>query len=66
MGVKSNIPSLQGNLTSKLYLEWECGMELVFNCYNYTEVQKAKLAMVEFSNYAITWWDQLYQQKKDG
>ena len=34
-------------------------MELVFDCHNYSEAKKVNLVVVEFSNYAITWWDQL-------
>ena len=34
-------------------------MEFVFNCHNYPEKKKLKLVVIEFSNYAITWWDQL-------
>ena len=34
-------------------------MEFVFDCHNYSETKKVKLAMIEFSKYAITWWDQL-------
>ena len=33
--------------------------EFVFDCHNYSETKKVKLAMIEFSEYAITWWDQL-------
>jgi hypothetical protein len=34
-------------------------MEFVFDCHNYSETKKVKLAMIEFSEYAIAWWDQL-------
>lgn len=34
-------------------------MKFVFDCYNYSEAKKVKLAVIEFSDYAITWWDQL-------
>lgn len=32
-------------------------MENLFNVRNYKESAKAKLAVVEFSNYALHWWD---------
>jgi hypothetical protein len=32
-------------------------MEFVFVCHNYSETKKVKLAVIEFSKYAITWWD---------
>ena len=58
-GVQLKIPSFQGKSNPETYLEWEHRMELVFNYHNYIEVQKVKLDVVEFSDYAITWWDQL-------
>ncbi|KAH9649251.1 hypothetical protein KPL70_025912 [Citrus sinensis] len=41
------------------YLEWEKKMEFIFDCHNYSEAKKVKLAVIEFSKYVITWWDQL-------
>jgi hypothetical protein len=54
-GIKMKIPSFQGRSD----LEWEKKMEFVFDCYNYSETKKVKLAVIEFSEYAVTWWDQL-------
>ena len=34
-------------------------MEMVFYCHNYFENKKVKLLVIEFSDYAIVWWDQL-------
>ena len=34
-------------------------MELVFDYHNYFEFKKVKLVAIEFSDYAIVWWDQL-------
>jgi hypothetical protein len=53
------IPSFQGRSDPEAYLEWEKKMEFVFDCHNYLETKKVKLAVIEFSEYAITWWDQL-------
>ena len=58
-GIKMKIPSFQGRSDPEAYLEWEKKMEFVFDCYNYSEIKKVKLAVIEFSDYAITWWDQL-------
>ena len=30
-------------------------MELVFDCHNYSKLNKVKLATIEFTNYAIMW-----------
>jgi hypothetical protein len=53
------IPSFQGRSDPEAYLEWGKKMKFVFDCYNYSETKKVKLAVIEFSEYAITWWDQL-------
>jgi hypothetical protein len=31
----------------------------VFDCHNYFEEKKVMLAVIEFTDYAIIWWDQL-------
>ena len=38
-------------------------MELVFECRNYSEEKKVKLVFIEFTNYAIIWWDQLMMNR---
>jgi hypothetical protein len=58
-GIKMKIPFFQGRSDPEAYLEWEKKMEFVFDCYNYLETKKVKLAVIEFFEYAITWWDQL-------
>ena len=61
--MKMRIPSFQGKIDPEAYLEWEKKVELVFDCYNYSEMKKVKLDAIEFSNYAIIWWDQLVMDK---
>ena len=48
-----------------MYLEWERKVELIFKCHNYSEEKKVKLAAVEFSDYAIVWWDQFCKENVD-
>jgi hypothetical protein len=57
--IKLTIPPFQGKNDPDVYLEWEKKVELVFDCHNYSEEKKVKLAAVEFTDYAIIWWDQL-------
>lgn len=57
-GVKLKIPAFQGKSDPEAYLEWEGKIEMVFDCHSYTEEQKVKLATVEFTDYALVWWDQ--------
>ncbi|KAH9649369.1 hypothetical protein KPL70_025952 [Citrus sinensis] len=63
-GIKMKIPSFQGKSDPEAYLEWEKKMEFIFDCHNYSEAKKVKLVVIEFSNYAITWWDQLVISRK--
>ena len=39
-------------------------MEWIFDCHNYSEFKKVKLAAIEFSDYAIVWWDQLVVNRR--
>ena len=58
------IPSFQEKNNSKVYLEWEKKVELIFECHNYSEEKKVKLIIIEVIEYAIIWWDQLVMNRK--
>ena len=58
------IPSFQEKNNSKVYLEWEKKVELIFECHNYFEEKKVKLIVIEVIEYAIIWWDQLVMNRK--
>ncbi|KAL2491245.1 Retrotrans gag domain-containing protein [Abeliophyllum distichum] len=62
--IKIKIPSFQGKNNHDAYLEWEMRMELIFDCHNYSEEKKVKLAVIEFTEYAIMWWDQLVTSRR--
>ncbi|XP_074565168.1 uncharacterized protein LOC141821722 [Curcuma longa] len=62
--IKMKIPSFQGKSDPDVYLEWEKKVELVFDCHNYSEEKKVKLAAVEFIDYAIIWWDQIILSRR--
>ncbi|PKI54082.1 hypothetical protein CRG98_025525 [Punica granatum] len=57
--IKMRIPLFQAKSDPEAYLEWEKNVEFVFDCYSYSELKKVKLVAIEFSDYAIVWWDQL-------
>ncbi|KAL4296878.1 hypothetical protein GQ457_12G012340 [Hibiscus cannabinus] len=57
--IKIAIPSFQGRTDPDAYLAWESKVEHVFECYNYSEQKKVRLAVMEFIDYALLWWDQL-------
>ncbi|KAI4320605.1 hypothetical protein MLD38_034066 [Melastoma candidum] len=62
--IKLTIPPFQGKNDPDKYIEWERKVELVFDCHNYSEEKKVKLAAVAFTDYAIVWWDQLMVTKR--
>ncbi|KAA3466167.1 mutant gag-pol polyprotein [Gossypium australe] len=62
--IKMTIPLFQGKNNPEAYLEWEKKIELVFECHNYSESKRVKLAAIEFSDYAIVWWDQLVMSRR--
>ncbi|KAG2679813.1 hypothetical protein I3760_11G068500 [Carya illinoinensis] len=62
--IKMTIPSFQGRTDPEVYLEWEKKIDLVFDCHNYSEEKKVKLAVIEFTDYAIIWWDQLVTTRR--
>ncbi|XP_030930820.1 uncharacterized protein LOC115956645 [Quercus lobata] len=61
--IKMKIPSFQGKNDPEVYLEWEKKVEFIFECHNYSEEKKVKLAVIEFTNYALIWWDQLVMNR---
>ena len=62
--IKMKIPTFQGKNDPEAYLEWEKKVELIFECHNYSEEKKVKLAVIEFTDYAIIWWDQLVMNRR--
>ena len=36
----------------------------MFDCHEYSELKKVKLAAIEFTDYAIVWWDQLVVSRR--
>ena len=62
--IKMKIPPFQGRNDPEAYLGREKKIELIFDCHNYSEEKKVKLAIVEFQDYALVWWDQLVTSKR--
>ena len=61
--IKMKIPPFQMINDPDMYLEWERKVDLTFECLNYSEDKKVKLASVEFYDYVIVWWDQFCKEK---
>jgi len=62
-GIRLNIPTFKGKSDPEAYLNWEIKIEHVFSCNEYSEEQKMKLTTVEFSFYALIWWNK-YQRER--
>ncbi|XP_073063956.1 uncharacterized protein [Primulina eburnea] len=62
--IKMKIPSFHGKSDPEAYLEWEKRVEFVFDCHHYSEQKKVRLAVVEFVDYALIWWDQLVTTRR--
>src|SRR5262249_41922635 len=62
--IKMQIPPFKGRNDAETYLEWERKVDLIFECHNFTEEKKVKLAAVEFTDYALIWWDQLVTSRR--
>jgi len=56
-GVKLNVHPFKGRSDPDAYLDWEMKIDHVFSCNDYTEEQKLKLAIAEFSDYGLVWWN---------
>jgi hypothetical protein len=62
--IKMKIPSFQGRTDLEVYLEWEKKIDLMFDYHHYSKEKKVKLAVIEFTDYGIIWWDQLVTNRR--
>ncbi|KAL9260332.1 hypothetical protein AKJ16_DCAP04304 [Drosera capensis] len=62
--VKLKIPSFSGKSDPEAYIEWERKVDFVFDCNEYSDERKLKLVVVEFTDYAIVWWDKLVTSRR--
>lgn len=62
--INMSIPPFKEMSDPKAYPEREKNVELIFECHNYSEEKKVKIAVLEFVDYAITWWDQVVTSRR--
>ena len=62
--IRVSIPTFQGKNDPEAYFDWEKKVELIFDCHNYSEEKKVKITVIEFTDYAIIWWDQLVTNRR--
>ncbi|XP_056864057.1 uncharacterized protein LOC130511197 [Raphanus sativus] len=63
-GLKLKIPSFDGKNDPDAFLEWERKIELVFDCQNFSDIKKVRLAAAEFTGYAINWYDRVVTSRR--
>lgn len=61
--IKMSIPPFKGMSDPETYLEWEKKVELIFDCYNYSEEKKVKITILEVTDYKVTWWYKVVTKK---
>ena len=62
--IKIKMPPFIGKNNVDAYLEWEQKVEMIFNCHKYSEEKKVQLATLEFSGYALIWWNELVRNRR--
>jgi hypothetical protein len=55
--VKLSIPKFTGKENADEYLEWAEQCDQIFRVHNLSDQHCVNLASVEFSGYALTWWN---------
>jgi len=62
--IKLKIPAFKENTDPNAYLDWEKNVEMIFDIYRYSEKKKVKLAVMEFTDYAMVWWERLVVERR--
>ena len=62
--IRVSIPTFQGKNDLEAYFDYEKKVKLIFDCHNYSKQKKVKINVIEFTDYAIIWWDQLVTNRR--
>lgn len=57
--LRLTIPTFRGSTDPNEFLEWKSKTELVFACNQYSERKKVQVAICEFKEYALIWWEKI-------
>ncbi|XP_073526327.1 uncharacterized protein [Phyllobates terribilis] len=63
--IKVKIPPFEGKCDPDTYMAWERKMDQIWSCHNFNEEKKVQLAILEFQDYAMLWWDNLVQERRE-
>ena len=61
--IKLHIPKFTGKEDPDAYFDWEEQCDQIFRIHNLADPKRVNLACVEFSGYALTWWNQLQENQ---
>ena len=61
--IKLSIPSFSGKADPEVYLEWESRCDQIFRIHGFSDEKRVNLASLEFIDYALTWWNQLQEDR---
>jgi hypothetical protein len=61
--VKLSIPKFTGKENADEYLEWAEQCDQIFRVHNLSDQRRVNLSSVEFSGYALTWWNQVQENQ---
>ena len=61
--MKLHVPSFTGKEDSDAYIEWEEKCDQIFCIHGFSEAKRVDLAIMEFFGYALTWWNQLQDDR---
>jgi len=53
------IPKFKGENDPNLYIEWEQKVDQIFNIHLISDQEQVDLVILEFEDYAMTWWHQM-------
>ena len=59
--VKLSIPKFTGREDEDAYLKWAEQCDQIFRVLNLSDQRCVNLALVEFSGYALTWWNEIQE-----
>ncbi|CAA7021643.1 unnamed protein product [Microthlaspi erraticum] len=65
-GYKMKIPLFHGRSNPDEYMDWEKKCEFNFNLHNIIGANRVKLAVSEFNDYALRWWEQIVLAREIG
>jgi len=63
--IKLKILAFKGKTDPEAYLDWEKKVEMIFDIHRYSEEKKVKLVVVEFTDYAMVWWERLVVERRN-